>query len=364
MDSWKLATINMWLDKLNNHEVIKLIGDNFDWDELWEAAAEINQLCADRGMSCKIPKNRDQGDQRDRVGVLCNALLLSLGELKARSDCPVFVVTSANLSKVPGVIKDTMKVEPAVTARLDNIEKMVENLTRDFSVMKTEKLQHFPALQVNGVQGGGHGQGGAQVEHHQLGARARNFLGAGQQPIRSRSPSVKRPADEAQMQLEEGNNQQQGQSWTDVVRNNQGRRQRPVQYGTAKVNVAGSEARPYDIVVGNTNPASTEEIIREVLTEVAKGATGDHRLEEPLQILEVECLTKPREDGSRIWTKTWRVQVPNKFREHMLRPESYPAGWTSRRYFPPRHQRPAVPDLYPTGGAHSQPPGKRPNLSQ
>ena len=143
MDSWKLATINMWLDKLNNHEVIKLIGDNFDWDELWEAAAEINQLCADRSMSCKIPKNRDQGEQRDRVGVLCNALLLSLGELKARSDCPVFVVTSANLSKVPGVIKDTVKVEPAVTARLDNIEKMVENLTRDFSAIKLKNSSSF-----------------------------------------------------------------------------------------------------------------------------------------------------------------------------------------------------------------------------
>ena len=240
---------------------------------------------------------------------------------------------------------------------------MVENLSRDFSAIKTEKSQQFPALQVNGVQGGGHGQDGAQVQHQQFGARARNYLGGGHQPIRSRSPSVKRPADDAQIQQVEETSQQQGQTWTDVVRSNQGRRQRPVQYGTAKVNVAGSEARPYDIVVGNTNPASTEEIIREVLIEVAKAATGDDKLEEPLQILEVECLTKPREDGSRVWTKTWRVQVPNKFREYMLRPESYPAGWTSRRYFPPRQQRPAVPDLYPTVGAHAQPPGKRPNLS-
>ena len=93
--------------------------------------------------------------------------------------------------------------------------------------------------------------------------------------------------------------------------------------------------------------------------------TGEHKLEEPLQILEVECLTKPREDGSRVWTKTWRVQVPDKFREHMLRPEAYPTGWNTRKYFPPRQQILAVPGLYPTGGAagDAQPPEKRANLN-
>ena len=82
------------------------------------------------------------------------------------------------------------------------------------------------------------------------------------------------------------------------------------------------------------------------------------KLDVRLEIIEVECLTKPRDDGSRIWSKTWRVQVPNQFREHMMRPEAYPAGWNSRRYFPPRSQRAPVPELDPTG---SQPPVKRPN---
>ena len=59
MDSWQLATISMWVDKLNNHEVIKLISDTFEWEELWEAAAEVNQLCAAKEMISKIPKNRD-----------------------------------------------------------------------------------------------------------------------------------------------------------------------------------------------------------------------------------------------------------------------------------------------------------------
>ena len=63
--------------------------------------------------------------------------------------------------------------------------------------------------------------------------------------------------------------QQKRPTWNDVDKG-RGRKPRPVQYGTAKVNVAGGEAiRPYDVVIGNTHPGSTEEIIKEVLNEVA-----------------------------------------------------------------------------------------------
>ena len=87
----------------------------------------------------------------------------------------------------------------------------------------------------------------------------------------------------------------------------------------------------------------------------------DMKVAEPLEILEVQCLTKPRSDGSRIWTKNWRVRVSNKFRVHMLRPEAYPAGWSSRRYFPARAARPVVPPLHPVDQVPAQ---KRPNLGQ
>ena len=53
--------------------------------------------------------------------------------------CWFYVVSSGNLFQVPGVIKDNVNDEPAVTARLDNIEKMVENLTKGFNEMKAEK---------------------------------------------------------------------------------------------------------------------------------------------------------------------------------------------------------------------------------
>ena len=139
---------------------------------------------------------------------------------------------------------------------------------------------------------------------------------------------------------------------------NRGRR-RKVQYGTSKLRVTGGDAAPYDVFVGNTHPDSTEENIKDVLKKVSESLTDDLKLAEPLEILLVECLTKPRDDGRKLWTKNWRVQVPNRFREYMLRPEAYPVGWSSRRYFPARASRQPVPPLDPT---LQEPAEKRPNL--
>ena len=73
IDSWKLATVSMWFEKIPKEEALNLICDTFTWEELWEGAAELNQLCAAREMDKKIPRNIDQGDLRDRVKVLSTA---------------------------------------------------------------------------------------------------------------------------------------------------------------------------------------------------------------------------------------------------------------------------------------------------
>ena len=270
----------------------------------------------------------------------------------------------------------------AVTARLDNIEKMIEQLNKGFNEIKSTKVVQWPPLlQVNGV--------GAQPSHGQLsqvqqgqiqqgqvqqshghGQLAQGQLGVGQQHlalktrthgnIRARSPSIKRSADAAELGGAQSEQSQGEMPWSQVVGRNQGRKPRKVQYGTAaRVEVAGGEAAPYDVVIGNTNPRSTEAIITEVLKKVADNLPEELKLDDELEILEVECLTKQRDDGSRIWSKTWRVQVPNKFREHMMRPEAYPAGWNCRKYFPPRSKRPPVPELDPT---LSEPPVKKANI--
>ena len=136
-------------------------------------------------------------------------------------------------------------------------------------------------------------------------------------------------------------------------------RRRKVNYGKCSIDVAGGEAAPYEVFVGNTNPGSTPEIIEEVLKKCADMLPGEQKLAEPLQVLQVKCMTRPNENGDPLRTKCWMVQVPNKFREHMLRGEAYPNGWSHRRYFPKRPQKNSVPALDPTAQAP-----KRPHVSE
>ena len=118
---------------------------------------------------------------------------------------------------------------------------------------------------------------------------------------------------------------------------------RKVQYGNSTTGGESGEAAPYKVWIGNTHPESSEEIIREVLVEMGRRSKGDTGLAEDLQVLECECLTKAKTDGRKPYTKQWRVKVPNRFREHMKKPEAYQVGWSSRRYFPARAE---VPDLH------------------
>ena len=370
VDCWQLATIGMWVDKLDAGGALKLICDTFTWETLWEGAVELNQQVAGKQLDKKIPMNRDQGEQKDRVKILGSNILASLQELKNVADPPAFVVTSTSLAFVPGVVKSNVEAEPAVTARLDNIEKMMENLSKGFSELKKGQPNQWPALQLNGVplpaEGAVLGHAAAQGGGHRPPQQARNrqqaTLPIGGQGLRDRSDSRKRKAEAEQVQANQHEQvpeqDQAGQRpWNQVVA---GRGRRKVQYGTSQVKVTGGEAAPYDVFVGNTHPDTTENIIKEVLAQVALKMPEDMKLEEPLQILEVECLTKPRTDGRKLWTKNWRVQVSNRFREHMLRPEAYPMGWSSRRYFPAlRAARPPVPPLNPV---QHQPDPKRPNL--
>ena len=239
----------MWLDKLDSDGALRLICEYFDWEELWEAAVELNQLCASRNMGIKIPKNRDQGVLKDRVSVLGKAVLASMGELKTKDDPPVYYVTSATLSKVPGAIKDTVQAEPAVTARLDNIEKMMEQLSKGLDEIKSDEVAQWPPLlQVNGAAAQpGQGQptqaqqGQVQQGHGQLGVGQQHLAAKTRSNgnIRARSPSIKRSADTAELGGAQTDQSQGEMPWSQVVGRNQGRKPRKVQYGTAaRVKVA------------------------------------------------------------------------------------------------------------------------------
>ena len=73
----------MWVDQLENDGALKLIGDTFTFEELWEAAVELDQQFAARQVTDKhIPKNQDKGEQKDRVKILGVAVLAGLLEHK------------------------------------------------------------------------------------------------------------------------------------------------------------------------------------------------------------------------------------------------------------------------------------------
>ena len=136
-----------------------------------------------------------------------------------------------------------------------------------------------------------------------------------------------------------------------MVKKHQGRKSRssrPHQVGTSNVNIRGGEAAPCNVVIGNKHPDSISEIISDVLKKVSEQMLSEDSSKEPLPIVDVECLRKRREDGRRIWSKTWSVQVPNRFKCCMEKLEAYPSAWSCRKYFPPRAARPPIPDLDPT----------------
>ena len=253
VDSWKLVTIGMWVDKLEKEGALTLICDTFDWDELWEAAAELNKQCAGRTMEAHIPRNRDLGEQKDRVRIVGANVLNSLHELKSQAEPPVFVVTSTSLALVPGVVKSTLKADPAVESRLDNMEKLLENLSKGLQEMKNSQKTEQPAIQVNGVpvqqQAGlgrqDHVQGVKQNVMEvdpRTGARNKHStLPIGGLDLRSRSDSRKRKAEQDQREQQAAEVQDQPpqderQGWNDVAAG-RGRRKK-VQYGTSKLRVA------------------------------------------------------------------------------------------------------------------------------
>ena len=109
IDSGKLATVSMWLEKLDAEEALRLVCDTFTWEELWEGAAELNQLSASRNMDKKIP----------------------------------FVASSEQLFHAPGALKSTVKAEPAITPRLASIEKFMGHMSKAMAELKAARSDNF-----------------------------------------------------------------------------------------------------------------------------------------------------------------------------------------------------------------------------
>ena len=82
-------------------------------------------------------------------------------------------------------------------------------------------------------------------------------------------------------------------------------------------------AGPSEIWVGNTRPETDEEKVKSVLTLAAsKIGVVEFKVEKVVK------LTK--QDHPR--TRSWKVVVPARLKNEMLKPEMYPPGWTFREF--------------------------------
>ena len=133
--------------------------------------------------------------------------------------------------------------------------------------------------------------------------------------------------------------------WTEVVK----RKPRPINYGKAKIDPAHSDeiVAPFEIFIANTHPESTAEIVKKVLIDCS---SADKSRSKGLDILDIQCMTNlerfpyPR-------TLCWKVIVPQRERDYMMKEESYPQGWAHRIFFPPRQ---AIPSLIPPAAKQSR----------
>ena len=266
-------------------------------------------------------------------------------KLDKSDDSPLFVISSRDLINVPMTSISNRDVVP-LGSRMDGLEKTVASLVKSIEDLKNNQAKEVPNIVIDQEVQPSFSAVAATAASNVAKNRVVSTKVGGNNRYNSEYPEMDQPRGRlpSKRKNEEGDDNDGFQYPK--------RRPRKINYGKSNITVAGAEAAPYEVFIGNTNPATTEDIIKEVLVKVSENLPAEQKLVEHLEILDVKCMTKPRDDGYPLRTKGWKVTVPNRLREYMMKDEAYPCGWSHRRFFPKRNQ-PAVPGVDPTarGGA-------------
>ena len=359
--SWTLATVAMWNDKCPDacHE---LMSRHFDYLEFYEdGISVINGFHKGGHPTIKhIPKAQDHKitpEVAKNVMEAVNAM---------RDDDIKFHVSGEHLDKLPGITRTGNAADDstAVATRIDSLERsqerLVDFLREELAKIKNEiqvrqnvpapaPVVRAPAVQVNGAP--------VPSSFSQLGARPKVY--------NQRGPSRKRAKSEADVGGAEvaaggggaaaGGGGAAKPGWNEVVRrNNKGKQKPKTIQGNNRMTVAAGAVRPVDFWIGGTDPRSTPELIKDILIKVARTMPAGMELGCELEIQNVALLTKPGEGNKKFYSKSWQVTVEEKFREHMSRAESIPAGWRTRRFYPPRQKRAPLNPLEAQAGIVQQ----------
>ena len=346
--SWTLATVAMWCDKCPaDAGCYELMAATFGFDVLWNDGVEkINKIYQDEQIFAgrRIAKPHAREVSRDFAKIVAEAV-------EALRDADYkFVVPADDLHRVPGVTQTSNAAanDTAVVTRIANLERndtaildMMREMQGQLKSLASRQAPITPAVQLNDKPTNFnelYGRGGR--------GRSRD-TGTGAIPKRkdgSKEPSPKRKREEAGAEAAGDEKEDKKDDYVTVVKKKTQKQKPKVTYGKGITAVAGA-VRPVDFFIGGTDKNCTEDIVRQVLTHIARTMPEGMELDCELEIEKVTLLTKPRE-GQKIYSKSWQVTVPEKFRAHMMRAESIPAGWNTRRFYPPRAPRPP-----PAGGA-------------
>ena len=337
---WVVATIAMWSDSIVKQDCIEMLVKTVKYADLEDARLVIS------GHQEKFPIMKIPAVQSGEAVTLATRLFDKIVDLK-NMEVGLFVPFT-QLHLVPGVKKTggSAESEAAISARMSRVELQQESILDMLKDIKNQNQravqQPAPALQVNGAPAAGSSFGPALER-----TRAQQQHGD-----RSRSNSTSK---RLRMEMEGGasgtapgatgggGGNNDGNSYRDVTRR---RRPRQGVQGTSKVVIKEAAAiAPVEFHIGNTHVDSDADTVKRVLKLVASALPAEMALDGELEVEVVECLTKEKE-GYKPWCKNWRVRVPQKHKQHMMRPEALPEGWTSRRFFPARPPRPPPPPAH------------------
>ena len=339
-----LASCDLWLGSaVNPAKVVKMLNEALNPDE---AKYALKKLKAD-GVVEVVQKHNHGEKYFDDIAKVCATLI-------SDAKMPKIVVASLDVFRIPR--PESVDLDNVVVgARMDVMEKKMEGMDKNV----TELLRNFksmienqmtqksaaplaPTVTVAHVDAGA-GTSQAYAQAAAAGAARENHGVNRQRQFRPRLGS-KRSFEE--MNANQNDNtanvsdtagQQSDQAdWNDAPK----RKPRKVSYGKAKVTSGRSDeaVAPFEIFIANTHPESTSDLIKEILQECS---AADTTRSAALEIIDVKCMTnKVKIPDPR--TLCWKVTVPHREREHMLKDESYPEGWAHRRFFPPRSNVPLL----------------------
>ena len=388
--NWVLATINSWVsDGHPKEEIVAKIMKSFQLSDLRDAASELR-----KGNWCvpQISVTQEGSAGPDYSRKLAEKVFDGLVSIQNQVPVKVhFWVASEDLLKVPGArqhVEDQLD-EQAVSARLAGVDvqlglvlekmKSTEQLAnivtalattvtelkeelkeyKQVNIRQTEALKKAADASVQLVQEMPTSQSWAEM----VGGRSRvGRLQNNQRRERSASTKRRREGEESQhpsqkqrlevLQAQESRNAHPSpagsllsqdlaslaartgdEEFVEVPRRNERRRRGgPVKQGSSKVEADGGEKPPFSVFLSGTHTATTEEVVKEKLTQCAS-AVGKGEANE-LKILKVEHIPLKIPDGEVPRSKCWKVQVESSWADHMMSSEAYPAAWGWRKWHP------------------------------